>query len=284
MEPLTYKLLAPLPQPVGTQVTDLAAYLSGMFKIGIGLAAAFAVLMIVWGGLEYILAATPGGKGDGKKKIVDALLGLLLALGAYLLLYTINPNLVKFNLSLDNLKLTTQELDLSSLDQQRFDEMIREGNAQLDQAKAGAQILELESKKYQAERDPLPADSKYDSRRKELDALIKKDAETAIALRTYESEDVRIKEHLVNGETYAKNKEFARADLTITTINNSFNFAKSKLEAVGRTEEIATLEQKKNDAIKQIEYRKRCPTDVTVTYIPSNSYYGAGQTITKPCI
>ncbi|MSR71733.1 MAG: hypothetical protein EXS50_03715 [Candidatus Taylorbacteria bacterium] len=109
---IAYKLLAPLSEQIGKNVTDLSTYLAGMFKLGIGLAAAFAVLMIVWGGLEYVIAATPGGKGDGKQKIIDALLGLLLALSSYLLLYTLNPNLVKFNLSLDSLQLKTQILSI----------------------------------------------------------------------------------------------------------------------------------------------------------------------------
>ncbi len=101
-----YNLLAPLPI-IGDKVTDLSAYLSGMFKIGIGLAIAFAILMIVWGGLEYMLSGIPGVKGDGLKKMNDAILGLLLVLGAWLLLYTINPNLVKFDVSIASLNLAT---------------------------------------------------------------------------------------------------------------------------------------------------------------------------------
>ena len=102
-----YNLLAPLPI-IGDKVTDLSAYLSGMFKIGIGLAIAFAILMIVWGGLEYMLSGIPGVKGDGLKKMNDAILGLLLVLGAWLLLHTINPNLVDFKkIDVDSLNLAT---------------------------------------------------------------------------------------------------------------------------------------------------------------------------------
>ena len=41
-----------------------------------------------------------GGKGAGLKKIKDAVLGLLLALGSYILLFTINPALTNFSLTI----------------------------------------------------------------------------------------------------------------------------------------------------------------------------------------
>jgi hypothetical protein len=88
---------------VGQKLPPLGSYLSSIFKLGIGLAAVFSVLMIVIGGIEYILGATPFQKGDGKEKIINALTGLLLALAAYLILYTVNPKLTEFNLNLDKI-------------------------------------------------------------------------------------------------------------------------------------------------------------------------------------
>ena len=54
---------------------------------------------IVWGGVQYALAAgNPSGQSEGKDWIMGALLGLLLLAGASLLLNTINPDLIKLNI------------------------------------------------------------------------------------------------------------------------------------------------------------------------------------------
>ncbi|MDP3948634.1 MAG: hypothetical protein Q8Q17_01645 [bacterium] len=61
-----------------------------------------AVGVIAWAGLRYALAAgNPSGQSDARDQILQALLGLILLFGAYLILYTINPNLI--NLSLPTL-------------------------------------------------------------------------------------------------------------------------------------------------------------------------------------
>ncbi len=61
-----------------------------------------AVGVITWAGLKYALAAgNPSGQSDARDQILQALLGLILLFGAYLILFTINPNLV--NLSLPTL-------------------------------------------------------------------------------------------------------------------------------------------------------------------------------------
>ena len=50
---------------------------------------------IVYGGINYILSAgNVTNQQDAKDQITQAIVGLLLLLGAYLILYTINPSLV----------------------------------------------------------------------------------------------------------------------------------------------------------------------------------------------
>lgn len=91
-----YVPLAPLPGILKDQGISLGNYFESLFRIGIGLAGVFAVLMIVIGGVQYVGgAASPSARSDAKNKITNALFGLLLALGAWLLLYTINPDLLK---------------------------------------------------------------------------------------------------------------------------------------------------------------------------------------------
>lgn len=64
---------------------------------------------IVYGALKYTAAAgNPSGQSDARDQITQALLGLLLLLGAYVVLFTINPNLTKLSLpALEALKPTT---------------------------------------------------------------------------------------------------------------------------------------------------------------------------------
>lgn len=90
----------------GDQESSLGNYLSLLFKTLIGLAGALSVLNIVIGGFEYILSEVPGVKTSGKERIRNSLIGLILALAAWLILYTINPDLVNLSLKLEPIKQT----------------------------------------------------------------------------------------------------------------------------------------------------------------------------------
>jgi hypothetical protein len=106
-----YELLAPLPCEDGTpgcvggqlktfdpaQTDNLGKYLNIMIKIFIGLCAVLSVVMIVMGGVAYMTSELAHTKEAGKEKITHAVLGLLIALGAYALLNTINPQLLNTN-------------------------------------------------------------------------------------------------------------------------------------------------------------------------------------------
>ncbi len=117
-DPYTYVPLEPIPGLTKAQGTcdttqpfsvrkndpkcqaDIINYIPNAIKLTIAIAGALAVLMIVIGGFEYITAASIGGKSGGKDKINNALFGLLLALSSYVILNSINPAILKFNLSL----------------------------------------------------------------------------------------------------------------------------------------------------------------------------------------
>lgn len=95
----TYKLLEPLPI-VGTNVSNFGVYLSQMFKLAISIAAVLAVLQLSIGGFKYMSEETFTGKSDAKERITNALYGLVLILASYLLLNTINPDLVNSDLNI----------------------------------------------------------------------------------------------------------------------------------------------------------------------------------------
>ena len=84
------------PGAVVAQVYQFALLIGGLLAFG----------AIVYGGIKYVVAAgSPSAKSDGREWISGALWGLLLLLGAYLILHTINPNLTNLNLpTLEKLK------------------------------------------------------------------------------------------------------------------------------------------------------------------------------------
>ncbi|MCR4330509.1 MAG: hypothetical protein NUV49_01350 [Patescibacteria group bacterium] len=77
-------------------------YFNNIYRLMVGITSVLAVIMIVVGGLEYIAsAANPSAKASAKSRIWAAIGGLLLALSSYLILQTINPDLVNFNLNIE---------------------------------------------------------------------------------------------------------------------------------------------------------------------------------------
>jgi len=78
--------------PVGQ---ELPSYINYLFIFGLGLIAFLALAQMMIGGIQYILAASNVvNKVNAKDTIQQALLGLGLLLVSYLLLRTINPDLV----------------------------------------------------------------------------------------------------------------------------------------------------------------------------------------------
>ena len=108
-----YKLLA----PIGTiqtidDTTTVGDYLNVIFQIIIGLCGVLAVIMIIIGGIQWMGNESVFGKVEAKSKITNAIFGLLLALGAWALLNTINPALLGGNgVSLQQ-KVITLEADI----------------------------------------------------------------------------------------------------------------------------------------------------------------------------
>jgi len=96
----SYQQLSPITDPATNQAvgtTDFPTYLQAAYRIGIGACFVLGVVMFTWAGIEYILSESMNTKSDAKKRITAALTGLAIALVSYVLLYTINPDLLKFN-------------------------------------------------------------------------------------------------------------------------------------------------------------------------------------------
>jgi amino acid transporter len=93
-----YESLAPLTDPATKKDVDTSSfpsYLQAMYRIGIGACFVLGVIMFTWAGIEYIVSESMNTKEDAKKRINAALIGLAIALVSYILLNTINPDLLK---------------------------------------------------------------------------------------------------------------------------------------------------------------------------------------------
>ncbi len=98
-----YYPLAPLPGQAdkidtttsGDSDCPFGNYLNILIKLFIGICAVLAMIKIVLGGMQYMTSELSSGKEDGKNSITSAVFGLILALGAFAILNTINPELLK---------------------------------------------------------------------------------------------------------------------------------------------------------------------------------------------
>jgi hypothetical protein len=108
-----YTVLAPLPNTTidpnctGTNCkASFTSYLPGVFKFSIAVAAILAFAVISYGGFLQMTSDSVMKTDEGKKYVWGAIQGLLLVIGAYAILYTINPQFLSFNLSLETPQLT----------------------------------------------------------------------------------------------------------------------------------------------------------------------------------
>lgn len=97
-----YTLIQPLPDL--KTVSSFPQYVSRVIPILLGFAAVLATVMIVIWGIAYALSEAVDSKARAKEGIWSAILGLLLALTAWLILFTINPDLVVLQLNIPNVR------------------------------------------------------------------------------------------------------------------------------------------------------------------------------------
>ncbi len=79
-------------------------YINLLYKMSISVAALLAVVKIIIAGAKYMLSDIVTNKSEAKKDIQGALLGLLLIIGAVIILNTINPALRDGGLNIEKLE------------------------------------------------------------------------------------------------------------------------------------------------------------------------------------
>lgn len=113
-----YSLLAttlsiPIPQGSGalTAVDNPVTYLNAIYLYVVGISGVFALLIMVYSGVEYILSAgRPALQEAARHRITRTIFGLLLLFSAVLILNVIDPDLKKIELlNVESVKKISQE-------------------------------------------------------------------------------------------------------------------------------------------------------------------------------
>lgn len=86
--------------PIGAvkSVSGLPQYVSVIYRYSLGIVTLVAIIMVIYGGFQYLLGASMGQIGKGKSTIQDALSGMAILFLAYVILYTVNPKLTTLSL------------------------------------------------------------------------------------------------------------------------------------------------------------------------------------------
>lgn len=109
-----YQLLESLPGffNAGDKLNDLPALILAIYKFGIWTVGIAGMFMLVVGGFMYMASAgNTSTAGNARGIISDALLGIVAALSAYLIMYVINPDLTKIDLSFTPVMITSEGVE-----------------------------------------------------------------------------------------------------------------------------------------------------------------------------
>ena len=73
-----------------------ASYINAIYRYLLSIVAIAATIMFIWGAFLYLVGSSMGNIAKGKSIMMDAVIGLMLLVGANLILRTLNPNLTVF--------------------------------------------------------------------------------------------------------------------------------------------------------------------------------------------
>ncbi len=85
----------------GIQGGDFNQYVNALYGLAISIAALIAVVKIVLAGAKYMMDDIVTHKSEAKEDIKNALIGLLIIIGAWIILNTINSNLTNLSINAD---------------------------------------------------------------------------------------------------------------------------------------------------------------------------------------
>lgn len=127
-------------------VAYFAEYVNAGYRYLVGVILMVSIIMVVYGGFRYLLGSADVGNITRAKEIIrDAIAGMLLVIGAFLILQTVNPATTDLR-ALQLSSVARQDVDwqltttdaVTGVTTGEMDEMRRESNAMLEQEEAGA--------------------------------------------------------------------------------------------------------------------------------------------------
>ncbi|MFH1089852.1 MAG: pilin [Candidatus Uhrbacteria bacterium] len=81
-----------------TTVQDLGDYINKLYIFLLSISGIIAILMIMIGGIQYVVSRGGSEAGEAKKRIYNAMIGVVLLFFANVILYTVNPQLIRLML------------------------------------------------------------------------------------------------------------------------------------------------------------------------------------------
>jgi len=84
---------------------EIGDYVNFLFKTALGVLMVLAVIMIIIAGVQYMTEESIYGKSNARSRITNAVTGLLVALGIFTVLSTINPELLNVNFTPPSVKI-----------------------------------------------------------------------------------------------------------------------------------------------------------------------------------
>ena len=94
-----------LTKGVTADTAGLASFFNNLYKFLIGIAAVLAVIEIIWGGINISTQDSISKQGEGRERIQNAILGLVLVLSPVLVFSLINPSILNLSIYLPPIKL-----------------------------------------------------------------------------------------------------------------------------------------------------------------------------------
>jgi hypothetical protein len=109
-----YVPLEPLSLLDESGTTSFAGFISSLFKVLFAVSGLLAVVMLTFGGIEYMVSDIAHRKNEGLARAQAAVYGILILAGSWLLLHTINPELLNFNLDIPGSSAPAQQAQTST--------------------------------------------------------------------------------------------------------------------------------------------------------------------------
>ncbi|MFH1089747.1 MAG: M15 family metallopeptidase [Candidatus Uhrbacteria bacterium] len=79
------------------EINWLGEYINGLYQFLLSIGGIFAVLMIMIGGIQYVISRGGGEMSEAKKRMTNALTGLVLLFSVFIILSTVSPGLISFD-------------------------------------------------------------------------------------------------------------------------------------------------------------------------------------------